>query len=79
MSQRITIFLLLLLLTTLAAVSFSGQATAPEGTVKIDSGLLSGITTEGVRSFKGIPYADSTAGENRWKPPQSRWWRAKLF
>ncbi len=70
MSQRIAIFLLLLLMTTLAAVSFSGQATAPDSTVKIDSGSLSGTATDGVRSFKGIPYAASTAGGNRWKPPQ---------
>ena len=70
MSPRISIILLLVLLIAPVALSVSGQATAPDGTIKIDSGLISGTTTDGVRSFKGIPYAASTAGENRWKPPQ---------
>lgn len=70
MSQRLSLFLLLMFLSTLVAISVSGQAIAPNGAVKIDSGLLSGTNADGVRSFKGIPYAASTAGENRWKPPQ---------
>jgi len=40
--------------------------------VKIESGLISGYTDSGVNVFKGVPYAASTAGANRWSPPQPR-------
>ena len=38
--------------------------------VKIANGTLEGAMDNGVRSFKGIPFGASTAGENRWKEPQ---------
>ena len=40
--------------------------------VRIQSGLISGVPSKlpGVTVFKGIPYAGSTAGENRWRAPQ---------
>lgn len=38
--------------------------------VRIDAGQIIGRTLEGVDSFKGVPYAASTAGEMRWRPPQ---------
>jgi para-nitrobenzyl esterase len=42
--------------------------------VKIDSGLISGMVMgedgNSVYVYRGIPYAASTSGENRWKPPQ---------
>jgi para-nitrobenzyl esterase len=34
------------------------------------TGKLGGHTVQGVHTFKGIPYADSTAGANRFLPPQ---------
>src|SRR5271166_6283851 len=37
--------------------------------VETNSGKLRGSTAAGVTSFKGIPYADSTAGLNRFRPP----------
>ncbi|OJJ45123.1 hypothetical protein ASPZODRAFT_168198 [Penicilliopsis zonata CBS 506.65] len=37
--------------------------------VTIDSGKVAG-TSANVTVFKGIPFAASTAGTNRWKPPQ---------
>ncbi len=42
---------------------------APE--VQIDSGIIYGTREDnGVKVFKGIPYADTTAGENRFQPPK---------
>ena len=39
-------------------------------TIETTSGKDSGRTAQGAHSFKGIPYADSTAGANRFLPPQ---------
>ncbi|MEI1251189.1 carboxylesterase/lipase family protein [Rhizobium aouanii] len=39
-------------------------------TVKITNGILRGAAAKGAVSFKGIPYADTTAGANRFRAPQ---------
>jgi para-nitrobenzyl esterase len=41
-----------------------------EPIVKIASGKLLGASSGGICSFKGIPYGASTAGRNRFMPPQ---------
>jgi para-nitrobenzyl esterase len=38
--------------------------------VEIGSGKIRGAVTGGIHAFKGIPYAASTAGANRFRPPQ---------
>jgi carboxylesterase type B len=38
--------------------------------IKIQTGYVLGRESEGVLSFKGIPYAAPIAGLNRWLPPQ---------
>jgi para-nitrobenzyl esterase len=40
------------------------------GPVKIDSGLLSGTEDNGIRAFRGIPYAAPPVGELRWRAPR---------
>ena len=41
------------------------------GTVEAETayGRVRGVETRGIKSFKGIPYAASTAGKNRFMPP----------
>jgi para-nitrobenzyl esterase len=43
----------------------------PGDPVKIDGGLVAGRLVAGnVKAYLGIPYAASTAGDNRWREPQ---------
>ncbi len=49
----------------------SGQ-TSPGQTVRTGSGSVRGYLDNGVHVFKGVPYAASTAGANRFLPPQKR-------
>jgi para-nitrobenzyl esterase len=52
------------------AVACSYLAFAANATVKVDGGALSGAVEDGVRVFKGIPFAAPPIGDLRWKPPQ---------
>jgi para-nitrobenzyl esterase len=38
--------------------------------VTIDTGKLQGVRHDDVTAFKGIPFAATTGGENRWRPPR---------
>ncbi len=69
------IFLLSCLLLAMMATGCGGgnepaaNNSAPE--VDVTGGKIKGtVDANGVKIFKGIPYAATTAGENRWKAPQ---------
>ncbi len=47
-----------------------GSQTVYTDEIQTASGPVQGTVYEGVRKFMGIPFAASTAGQNRWKPPQ---------
>ena len=55
-----------------ASAKTAGSRLAPGATVKTASGSLRGYIDNGVQVFKGVPYAASTAGGNRFLPPQKR-------
>jgi para-nitrobenzyl esterase len=38
--------------------------------VRIDGGLIRGVSVTGVNSFLGLPYAAPPTGKLRWRPPQ---------
>jgi para-nitrobenzyl esterase len=38
--------------------------------VKVESGMLRGVSDAGVVSYKGVPYAAPPTGNLRWKAPQ---------
>src|SRR5215217_2926520 len=46
------------------------QTHTPGATVAISTGRLRGYVDTGVHTFKGVPYGASTAGANRFMPPQ---------
>jgi para-nitrobenzyl esterase len=58
----------------LALLGFFGSAVLAE-TVKVEGGLLQGTVEDGLRVYRGIPFAAPPIGELRWRPPQpvSKW------
>jgi para-nitrobenzyl esterase len=57
-------------LTIFLAMISAGSAFAQDR-VKTDNGIIEGITekSSGIRTFKGIPFAEPPVGDLRWKPP----------
>ena len=59
---------------TLFALAFvfalSGLALTANDNLRVEGGMISGTNADGVRSYKGIPFAAPPVGELRWKAPQ---------
>lgn len=53
----------------LAATTHAADPTRARPLVKTTGGELSGVTVEGIAQFRGIPFAGTTAGDSRWRPP----------
>ncbi|WP_420633219.1 carboxylesterase/lipase family protein [Candidatus Palauibacter sp.] len=53
---------------------------AQDGLVQTAAGNIEGVVENGIRVFRGIPFAAPPVGELRWKPPQpvEPWGRATL-
>jgi len=53
----------------LTLLGLFGSAAFAE-TVKVEGGLLQGTVEDGLRVYRGIPYAAPPIGDLRWRPPQ---------
>ena len=53
----------------IAACDFAGTANSPL-VVETEYGKLRGIETEGIRAWRGIPFAAPPEGDLRWAPPE---------
>jgi para-nitrobenzyl esterase len=59
------------LLLAMLALAGAGHAAPPDApVVRVDAGALAGVATDGVESFKGIPFAAPPVGDLRWRAPQ---------
>jgi para-nitrobenzyl esterase len=54
----------------MTGAGIAAVAQPPAPVAKTDSGALQGTVSEGVVSFKGIPFAAPPVGDLRWRPPQ---------
>jgi para-nitrobenzyl esterase len=59
------------LVTLVVAILLAGSASA-SSRVQVTGGVIEGVTEKnGIRVFKGIPFAEPPLGELRWKPPRA--------
>jgi para-nitrobenzyl esterase len=55
-------------LVALIGVRAATQREAGNQPVRVEGGLVSGTTEDGVRAYKGVPYAAPPAGTLQWTP-----------
>lgn len=59
-----------LALAGLAACTAPGDDDSSELVVETEQGKVKGINEDGIRAWRGIPYAAAPVGDLRWRPPQ---------
>ena len=64
MLRKLTLFVFV------SAIAVSALALGANDSIRVEGGLISGAAADGVRSFKGIPFAAPPVGDLRWKSPQ---------
>jgi para-nitrobenzyl esterase len=52
------------------AATMAAAPTAAAPIVRVEQGRLQGIERDGMRVFRGVPYAQPPVGEWRWRPPR---------
>ncbi|WP_068874687.1 MULTISPECIES: carboxylesterase/lipase family protein [unclassified Phenylobacterium] len=57
-----------------ATLVLVGAARAEPSKLRVDGGVLVGSLEDGVRTFKGVPFAKPPVGDLRWRPPQPTSW-----
>ena len=60
--------ILFFLITT--ATQANAATELPKARTRTTNGVIEGVISQGVRTYKGIPFAAPPAGDLRWKPPQ---------
>ena len=70
MKTIITSIAFIIVCSLFSQVESNNISTEQNPTIRIQSGILRGLTEDGVDIYKGIPYAAPPIGELRWRPPQ---------
>ncbi len=58
-------------LAALAIVWISQLTAAPPAAIKVEGGILQGVSEGGLTVYKGVPFAAPPVGDLRWRPPQA--------
>src|SRR5689334_9665764 len=69
--RRFTMRRALTLVVFAIVIACTRFASAADDTIKVEGGRISGTIENGVRTFKGIPFAAPPVGDLRWKAPQA--------
>ena len=69
--SKMTRLLALAALAMWVATAQAGGASASDDAalIRVESGSLRGSVTDGIASYKGIPYAAPPTGDRRWQAP----------